>query len=288
VMKYASAGLIALLNGNNTFLMADLYTFTLRSGSILRWTQADTDLVLGSTFTASTDQGTQPIIQRGSIHMAKGLEVGTMDLDLLCGGSAQISGIPLALYAHNGGFDGCRVKVERVFMPTWGDTSNGSTILFEGNVAGVDPSSTLVTLHVKDDRERLTNTMPHTIFMPGCANTFGDANCGKNLVALTDAGTAGSGTNANQVNVGTGHTDGYYSLGVLAMTSGLAAGSRRAVKSYLSGIAVLTMPLPSAAAPGDTFTIYPGCARSQSACVVWGNLGRFRGCPYVPPPETTR
>ena len=288
-MKYASAGLIALLNGNNTFLMADLYTLSLRSGTILHWNQADTDLTLAAQlFTASTDQGTQPLLQRGAIRMAKGLEVGTMDLDLLCGGSAQISGISLPLYAHNGGFDGCRVKVERVFMPTWGDTSNGSTILFEGNVAGVDPSSTLVTLHVKDDRERLTNTFPHALFMAGCSNTFGDPNCGKNLAALTDAGTAGSGTNINQVNVGTGHVDGYYNLGVLAMTSGAASGSRRAVKSYLSGIAVLTMPLPSAAAPGDTFTIYPGCARSQAACGVWANQGRFRGYPYVPPPETTR
>ncbi len=288
-MKYASAGLISLLNGNNTFLMADLYTLSLRSGTILHWTQADTDLTLSAQlFTTSTDQGTQPLLQRGGIRMAKGLEVGTMDLDLLCGGSAQIAGIPATLYAHNGGFDGCRVKVERVFMPTWGDTSNGSTILFEGNVAGVDPSSTLVSLKLKDDRERLTNMFPHTLFMPGCANSFGDANCGKNLVALTDAGTAGVGTNANQVNVGTGHVDGYYTLGVLAMTSGLAAGSRRAVKSYLSGIAALALPLPSTAAPGDTFTIYPGCARSKAACTTWGNLDRFRGCPYVPPPETTR
>jgi uncharacterized phage protein (TIGR02218 family) len=288
-MKAASAGFIALLNRNNTFLMADLYTFTLRSGTILRWTSADTDIVLsGTTFTASIDQGTQPLLQRGSIRMAKGLEVGTMDLDLLCGGSAQISGISLPLYAHNGGFDGCRVKVERVFMPTWGDTSNGSTILFEGNVASIDPSSTLVALKLKDDRERLTNTMPHTLFMPSCANTFGDANCGESLAALTDAGTAGAGTNANQVNVGTGHVDGYYNLGVLAMTSGLASGSRRAVKSYLSGIAVLTMPLPSTAAPGDTYTIYPGCARSKAACTTWANLDRFRGCPFVPPPETTR
>jgi uncharacterized phage protein (TIGR02218 family) len=288
-MKAASAGFIALLNGNNVFLMADLYTFTLRSGTILHWTSADIDIVLsGTTFTTSIDQGTQPLLQRGNIRMAKGLEVGTMDLDLLCGGSAQISGVKLPLYAHNGGFDGCRVKVERVFMPTWGDTSNGSTILFEGNVAGIDPSSTLVSLKLKDDRERLTNTMPHTLFMPGCSNTFGDANCGKDLITLTDAGTAGAGTNATQVNVGTGHADGYYSLGVLAMTSGAAAGSRRAVKSYLSGIAVLTMPLPSSAAPGDTFTIYPGCGRTQAACLVWANLNRFRGCPYVPPPETTR
>lgn len=288
-MKAASVGLIALLNGNNVFLMADLYTFTLRSGSILHWTSADTDIVLaGTTFTASTDQGSQPLLSRGPVRTVKGLEVDTLDLTLFSGGSAQVLGVKLPLFAHNGGFDGCRLKVERVFMPTWGDTSPGSMVLFEGNMAGVDPTSTQVSIIVKSDLEKLTAQVPHTLFMPGCANAFGDANCGKDLAALTDVGTAGVGTSAVQVNVGAGHADGYYQLGVLAMTSGAAAGARRAVKTYLSGIAALSIPLPSAAASGDTFTIYPGCGRTKAACTVWANLDRFRGCPFVPPPETTR
>ena len=79
------------------------------------------------------------------------------------------------------------------------------------------------------------------------------------------------------------------------------------MKTYLSGMAVLTMPLPSAAAPGDTFTVYPGCNRSlghwnkpSSDPATWtyihdgdcgakhGNEINYRGQPFVPPPETTR
>ena len=290
-MKSASAALITLLNGNTVYLMADLYTITLRGGSILRWANCDTDLTLSpNTFTAPTDQGTQPLVQRGPVRTVKGLEVDTMELTLLGGGSAKIAGIAMPLFAHNGGFDGCRVKVERVFMPTWGDTTPGSLVLFEGNVAGVDPTSTQVSLKVKSDLEKLQAKMPHTLFMPGCANAFGDAGCGKVLSTITDTGAAGSGTSISQVVVATGKGDGYYNLGVLTMTSGAATGSRRAVKSYTSasGIAVLALPLPSAAAVGDTFSIYPGCARTKAACTTWGNLTRFRGCPFVPPPETTR
>jgi uncharacterized phage protein (TIGR02218 family) len=288
-VKAASGALVTLLNTNNVFLMADLYTFTMRDASVVRWAKADMPITLGAnTFTCPSDNGTQPTLERGTVRTVKGLEVDVMDLTLYGGSTAQIGGVGLAIFAHNGGFDGCRVKVERVFMTTWGDTSAGSLVLFEGNVAAVDPTSTQVTLRVKSDLERLTNKFPRTLFMPGCSNSFGDANCGKNLVALTDTGTAGAGTNISQVNVGTGHADGYYSLGVLTMTSGAATGSRRAVKSYVGGIAALSIPLPAAAAPGDTFSVYPGCARTKAACTTWANLDRFRGCPYVPPPETTR
>lgn len=288
-MKSASGSLIALLNNGGVFLMADLWTISLRGGTTLRWTNVDTDLVMGgNTFTAATDQGGQPLIQRGGIRCARGLEVDQLDVTLLTGGSAKLAGIQLPLDAHNGGFDGARVKVERVVMPTWGDTSAGALTLFEGEVAGVDPATAKTVLHVKSDLEKHNIQMPHTLFMPSCANAFGDPGCGINTATITDTGTAGTGTNATQVNVGGARADGYYNLGVIQMTSGAAAGSRRSVKAFVGGVVTPAVPFPVAPGPGDTFSIYPGCARTFAACQVYSNTTRFRGCPYVPVPETTR
>lgn len=287
-MKSASGALIALLNTGSVFNMGDLWTITLRSGTVLRWTNVDTDLSMsGNTWTASTDQGGQPLIRRGPIRCVRGLEVDTLDVTLLTGGSGLLSGIQLPLAAHNGAFDGARVKVERVVMPTWGDTSGGSLTLFEGEVAGVDPASAQTVLHVKSDLERHNIQMPHTLMMPGCANSFGDPACGIVLSTLTSTGTAGAGTNASQV-TGVAGADNYYNLGVITMTSGPAAGSRRSIKSFVGGVVVPAVPFPVAPGAGDTFSIYPGCARTQAACAGWGNSNRFRGCPYVPRPETTR
>ena len=57
-MKTASAGLIALLNAQR-FLFADLFTFTLASGTVLRYTSGDGDLTMGGNlFSSVNDQGT--------------------------------------------------------------------------------------------------------------------------------------------------------------------------------------------------------------------------------------
>ena len=289
-MKSASAQLITLLNSGAVFLMADLYTITLLSGTILRWSQADTDLTLGAnTFLAATDNGTSvPLIRRGEIRLARGLEVSTFDVTLLCGQTVLISGIPMPLFAHNGGFDGARLRVERVFMPTWGDTSPGSVVLFEGAVAGVDPSTTQVVLHIKSDLEKLQRPMPRTLFAPGCPNSFGDTACGINVATLTQTGTVGASPSTTSLPGAPAHADGYYTMGVVTMTSGVCAGAMRAVRLHASNVLTLATPLPATPAAGDTYTISPRCNGTQASCTSFGNAGRFRGCPYVPPPETTR
>jgi hypothetical protein len=39
-------------------------------------------------------------------------------------------------------------------------------------------------------------------------------------------------------------------------------------------------------APGDTFTIYPGCNKLRTTCQAFGNDINFGGQPFIPPPET--
>ena len=51
---------------------------------------------------------------------------------------------------------------------------------------------------------------------------------------------------------------------------------------------ILVTPLAFPPATGDTFTVSPGCARTTAACAGFSNSTRFRGCPFIPSPETTR
>jgi uncharacterized phage protein (TIGR02218 family) len=289
-MKYASSGMIALLDAGGPYTMADCFTVTLQGGSVYRWTNADISLMLaGNLFTCSLDQGGQPLVKRGAIRNARGTEVATMDLTLFAGGSGQLMGTNICLAAHNGAFDAARVRVERVFSAFSGDTSNGSVVLFEGNCAGVDPSSTQVVLHVKSDLELLQYQMPRILFQPGCANCFGDSGCGINLVSITTAGTVGAGPTASVIPSGiTGKAAGFFNLGVLVMTSGVAAGSRRSVSGFTSGGTVtLAVPLPQSPSVGDTFNIYPGCARTAAACAAYSNSNNYQGFPYVPEASTS-
>ena len=292
-MREASGPLVTFLNSNTVVLAAWCYTITLQGGgTIYRWTGADMPLTVGArAFTSPTDNGTQPSIRRGAVRHARGLEVQTLDLTLLCGQTARLGGISVPLFAHNGGFDGARVMLEWVPMGPagWGDTSLGSVVIFEGAVASVDPETTQVVLHIKSDLERLNIPMPRVVFQPGCANAFGDAGCGLNLATLTVSGTATGTPTTTSVPSALAQAAGYFAMGTLTMTSGPAAGARRTVSVFSGGTLTLSTPLPVAPAAGDTFTVTPGCDRTFGTCgTKWTNQNRYRGCPWVPPPETTR
>ena len=214
--------------------------------------------------------------------------MSTLDLVLSCGDTALVLGIDAALAAHNGALDGARLKVERAFMPTWGDTSNGTLVLFEGAVAGVDVGSTAVTIHVKSDLEKLQVQMPRMLITPNCANAFGDAGCGLSLATYTVAKTVASGSTASSLKGASGQAAGYYVNGVVTFTSGANTGAKCAVTAYDGTTLTLATPLPAVPSIGDGFTVYPNCGRTQAGCASFGNSTRFRGCPYVPVPETTR
>lgn len=291
-MKWASPALTAYLaaavNGGPVFLMADLVTITLANGSIYNWTDADTNLIMGGvTFTAAVDQGGQPIMNRGEIKNTRGLDVSTTDITLFCGQSAKILGINAQLAAHNGAFDLASVLIQRVFMPTWGDcTTLGAVVMFDGLVAAVDLGSTEVVLHVDSMLTLLTVQMPRTLFLPGCANTFGDASCGIVLSSLTLGGTITSGSTTLAIKGAPTKAAQYYQNGVVTFTSGLNAGAQVAVSNYDGTTITPATPLPSPPSVGDTFTVYPGCARTIGACAAFSNSGNFRGAPFIPPAES--
>ena len=265
--------MIAFLASGGPFLMADLYTIALANGTTYYWTSAGQNITAnGNTFLATTDQGNLPILSRGAIQQDRGLGVSVLDLTVYTEDTAQILGINFAMAAHNGALDGGLVTVQRAMMSVWGTTTNGTITLFQGLVGGLDVGSTQTVLHVNSLLENLqTQKMPRLLMQPQCTNGFGDANCGISLAGVTGAGTVTSGSTTTAISGAPTKPTQYYQNGVMVFTSGVNTGARRAISSYAGGILVPTIPLLATPGVGDTFTIYPGCAKTKAACSgFWG------------------
>ncbi len=289
-MKEAPDALLALLQSGDPLFMCDLYTVTLQTGSVLRWTSADVDLLVsGNLYDSGDDQGATPLITRGSIRNARGTEVATCDLTLYCGQTAQMLGIRLPLAAHNGAFDGALVRIDRYIAPAATPLAGWPVVLFEGSVAGVDPAALEVVLHLKSDLELLNRVFPVHTYQERCTYTLGCSGCGKSLAALTETTSAGSGSDRGRILTSLGSAANYFAGGYCIATGGANAGARRSIAaSTAAGTITLDVPFGAAVVAGDAFQCVPGCARTKAACEAWGNINRFRGFPYIPVAETAK
>ncbi|HEY3886506.1 MAG TPA: DUF2163 domain-containing protein, partial [Vicinamibacterales bacterium] len=98
---------------------ADLVTLTLLSGTVYRWTSYDSTLTVGSNVFSPA----QPWISRGQWSVQNTMSVDTLELNIDSNAPSFASGPPLQTQVINGLFDGATFFLQRVFMPTPGDTS---------------------------------------------------------------------------------------------------------------------------------------------------------------------
>ncbi len=283
-MKAATPQLISLLNLNQ-FLMADLYTITLLDGSAHYYADYDFDLEFGGHVFKSDEF----IFNRGKISLTVGTQVDSLDIDIYATSGALIAGATLPQMAHNGGLDGARVKVERVFMPASSpiDTTAGSVFLFEGRLSEVDSSRYEVTGKVNSDLELLNIQMPRNLYQSSCMHSLYDSGCTVDRQAFKVAGTLSAGSTANNLITSLTQAAGYFTQGTIIFTSGANAGVRRTIRSYAGGVVSLTLPLKGAVVAGDAFIAYAGCDNTQATCQAkFSNKQNFRGFPFIPTAET--
>ena len=89
-----------------------------------------------------------------------------------------------------------------------------------------------------------------------------------------------SGGTVTPLGVGGG---GYFGGGTLTWLTGLNSNLSMEVKAFVTGQVTLSLPMPHAIAPGDTFSIVAGCEHSLTACRdTFDNIVNFRGEPYLP------
>ena len=191
-MKPASTALQNLLASRH-FYAADLYTFSLVGGGVLRLCAGDRDITAsGNRFSA---QG--PRIDRkdnkAKCHWKIGVEVDTLVFDVLPQPGDLVNGQPFLAACVQGVFDGAELTLERAFMANYGDTSVGTVVLFAGRVAEIDLGRAVATFTINSHLELLNQKLPRNLWQPGCVNSLGDASCGVDLAAYAVAGSAEAG-----------------------------------------------------------------------------------------------
>ena len=282
-MKSASSGLISFLENNSTFLMADCYTFSLSDGSFARYTDADADIVLSGNLFSSVG----PVITRTGIRTVIGAEVDTMSITMSAQTQHLLNGIAWFNAIRSGALDYARVKVERLFMPTWGDTSLGTVMLFSGMVGEIQIGRTSAQLTVNSDLNLLNVQMPKNLFQASCLNSLFDSSCTVVKSAHSVSGTVNSGSGVNSILCSLSFASDFYDMGTITFTTGVNAGITRSIRSSTSGDLELRFPLLVPCAIGDAFHVYPGCDKLYTTCdAKFSNVDNFRGFPFVPVQET--
>jgi hypothetical protein len=138
----AAPGLAELLAGRQ-FAIADLYTITLRDGTILRYTSCDIDLVYsGQTYLANALK-----IRRGPITTSVGVEVDAVELTIECDGTDTLFGQPIPAFVRNGGLDGARVLIQRAFL---GDQTGPTALIVIDDTYIVRNGTATVTFTFND------------------------------------------------------------------------------------------------------------------------------------------
>ena len=315
-MRPCSAALAAYLIANDTVVIADLYTFALASGEVLRysgWTNAlsipGTAFPSGSlNYNATTYTGFSfgPRFGRSKVTTKLGVAPTELDVEILAGADDLVGTFAFAEAARLGLLDGATVELDRLFAPPQPtgastlDTSLGAIVWFYGRVAETDVGRSRIALKVKSLMNLLAvQPMPRRLYGAGCTHVFGDAMCGYDrrngrnaLGAATGIGavnvTALAGSSQARILIGfTPSPATAYDQGTITATAGANNGASRTIAQLAGGAIRLLQPWLSPVAPGDSFQLLPGCDHTVATCNgTFDNLARYGGFPYIPPPET--
>lgn len=292
-MRAASSALISYLNGLRTArdakaIVADCYTFTLRTGLILTYTNADVPVTLNGYVYAANSI----LVDGLKFKCSAGLDVDQQQITISARSADTVAGVPFLQALRNGVFDGCEIQRERAFLNSWlpADTATpvGSVILFKGRIGTVDHvGRTSAEISVNSDLVLLDLQMPRNVYAPSCQHVLYDSGCALAKAGFGHAGTVGAGSTNSVINWSGATAD--FGQGTILFSSGVNAGASANIKSAVAGVSLaLAYPLLNAPGPGDAFTAYWGCDHTQATCTTkFSNLANFRGFPYIPPPTYT-
>ncbi|MGH6834932.1 MAG: DUF2163 domain-containing protein [Methylocella sp.] len=264
-------------------IVADCYTFTLRTGLILTYTNADVPVTLNGYVYAANSI----LVDGLKFKSAAGLEVDQQQITVSARATDTVGGVPFLQALRNGVFDGCEISRERAFLNSWSraDAANpiGSVVLFKGRIGTVDNvGRTSAQITVNSDLVLLDLQMPRNVYSPTCQHVLYDSGCTLVKSAFGTAGTVGANSTLSVINWSGASAN--FKQGTILFSSGPNAGVSANVKDANPGVSLtLSYPLYNAPGTGDAFTAYLGCDHTQATCATkFSNLANFRGFPYVP------
>jgi uncharacterized phage protein (TIGR02218 family) len=286
-LKTASPTLIAFLNAARAapdaqIAFADCFTFTLPSGLALAYTNVDQPVSYNGVAFAADG----PLVQGLKYSCRVGLDVDKQQILIAARPTDLLAGAMFLAALRDGAFDGCAIQRDRVFMSALGQPPVGGVTLFRGRISTVDQvGRTGAKITVASELIALDMDMPRNLYSPTCLHTLYDSGCGIIRGTYATAGTVGAGSTASAILFAGALAA--HQQGAILFTSGANANVRATVKLAAAGASLTLMyPLPVAPAAGDAFTVYAGCDHTPATCAAqFGNLARFRGFPYVPPPQ---
>lgn len=268
-MRVVSAGLAAHLAGGAT-TVCRCWRLERVDGTAMGFTDHDRDVVFGGeTFAAATG-----LASSGDVTRA-GLSVGGLEVM----GALTSAGLD-AGELSSGLYDFARVTL---WLVNWADPDE-RVVLREGTLGEVTREDGAFRAEVRGPMQAL-ETVRGRIVSRGCEADLGDARCGVDLAALTQAGTVTAVEGEVVVVSGPQRPSGWFAGGSLVVASGVEAGARRAIAHHAAdGAAVLTLRSGLVAlATGDAVEVVPGCDKAFSTCrEKFANAARFRGFPHLP------
>lgn len=283
-MKTLTPALKAHLESGGPFIMADLYTITLTNGTVLRWADFDVDVthpVSGEVYSSDC-----PVLRRGTTRIVLGVEVDTLDVSIYPRADDVVGGVRILPLAVSGAFDKARLRLERAFLAE--DLSCiGTVIMFSGRFADITIGRSEIVARVNSGTEVFNIMLPRNLYQAGCTNVLYDDACGVPRAVYGVASTVSSGSTASEIICALSHDSGWFARGYVRFISGALTGETRSVKSSAPGVLRFISPLAAVPSVGDAFIAYPGCDKLFSTCQSkFGNGEKFRGCPFIPVPET--
>jgi uncharacterized phage protein (TIGR02218 family) len=298
-MKPITEDMRQLILTQRKFAKAELYTFTLVNGAQDYFTDIDLDIVHETHTFKSNSLRIEGLRYKTSV----GLSVDEQDLRISAFPGEEIASADFFFAVQNGLLDGATIVRQRAFYaatggPAYADYAQGPIpggviTLFTGLVSGITKMGrTFTELKIKSPMKLLDTEMPRNTYQAGCLWTLYDAGCqavrGDFTSSFTiDSVDSVSITPTTAISPANG-ADGipFFSLGRLIFTSGDLINTQIFVEANDSAKLYLSYPLKVLPAPGDTFDVSAGCAKTGrgGACELkFNNLVHYRAFDRVPP-----
>lgn len=279
-MRTIPAALLAHLRGESTST-AICWLIEKRDGSLVRATDHDDDIVIPSGEFAGTYYAAANISASDARQTADSNVQNAEVNGAFQGPSEQLRIDVTVADIEAGLYDDAPVTQ---FLVNWASPADGVDEFYHGYLGQVSRDSDLrYTVELRGLKQVLTQVFVRTYSEKCQVKRFGDAECKFNLETVRVSGTVTTVTNAKRFNatLGGAAAAGFYNGGELMFTSGANAGYLRELKrddnDDVIGHLSFWERFPNDPAPGDTFTLTPGCERTRERCIAYGNMVNFRG-----------
>lgn len=268
-MKELSTAMAAHVRGHVTTL-ATCWKITRRDGTVMGFTDHDTDITFESvTYIAAS--GFTP----SAVASSAALNVDDLDVEgMLSAGAITETDLLAGVYDY--------AEID-VFQVNYADLTMGTIHLRTGWLGEVQMHGERFVAEVRGLAQQLSQTLGER-YSAGCRANLGDARCKVNVTSYTHTGTLTEVTSRSVVSDSAREeADGYFTNGIIEMTSGANNGLRLEVKQFTDGQFVTVLPFPADCEAGDSYTAIAGCDKRVETCKeTFSNVVNFRGEPHVP------